>query len=184
MYAIAALPAFDPKSGELLTVVETPKGCRNKYAFNPELGLFELRRVLPRGMLFPYDFGFVPATTADDGDPLDVLLMLEDSAPQGCIVRVRAIGAIEARQREANGEWERNDRIIAVAAHDKLHADLKSVKELNPKILDEIEAFFRDYNEQEGKEFEPIKRAGPNGAMRLIEEARNRHKGSADKAAA
>jgi len=174
MKAIANLPAFDPKSGELLVVVETPKGSRNKYAFSPELGLFELRRVLPRGTLFPYDFGFVPGTRADDGDPLDVLLMLEDSAPQGCVVRVRAIGAIEARQREADGEWERNDRLIAVAVHDKLHADLKSVKELNRSVLDEIEAFFRDYNELDGKAFEPIKRGGPNSAARLIEEARNR----------
>ena len=68
--------------------------------------------------------------------------------------------------------------------HAKLHADLKSVKELNPRILDEIEAFFRDYNEQDGKEFEPIKRSGPNGAMRLIEEARNRRKGPEEKEAA
>ena len=76
MNAIAALPTFDPQSGELLSVVETPRGSRNKYAFDPALGLFELRRVLPRGMLFPFDFGFIPSTTAEDGDPLDVLLLL------------------------------------------------------------------------------------------------------------
>jgi inorganic pyrophosphatase len=181
MKAIADLPTFDFESGELLSVVETPKGSRNKYAFNPALGFFELRRVLPRGMLFPYDFGFIPATKADDGDPLDVLLMLEDSAPQGCVIRVRAIGAIEARQREAKGEWERNDRLIAVAVHAKLHADLKSVKELNPRILDEIEAFFRDYNEIDGKEFEPLKRAGPNGALSLIQEAQEKKKASEKK---
>ena len=174
MKTIADLPTFDLESGELLSVVETPKDSRNKYAFNPALGLFELRRVLPRGMLFPYDFGFIPATKADDGDPLDVLLMLEDSAPQGCLVRVRAIGAIEARQREAKGEWQRNDRLIAVAAHAKIHADLRSVKELDPRILDEIEAFFRDYNELDGKEFEPLKRSGPNRAMTLIQEAQEK----------
>lgn len=184
MKAIAGLPTFDPKSGELLSVVETPKGSRNKYAHNPALGLFELKRVLPRGMLFPYDFGFIPATKADDGDPLDVLLMLEDSAPQGCVIRIRAIGVIEARQREAKGGWERNDRVVAVAAHAKLHADLKSLKELNPRILDEIEAFFRDYNEIDGKEFEPVKRAGPNAAMGLIEEAGKRKQASDKKQAA
>ena len=178
MKAIAALPTFDPESGELLSVVETPKASRNKYAFNPSLGLFELRPVLPRGMLFPYDFGFIPATKADDGDPLDVLLMLEDSAPQGCVIRIRAIGAIEARQREAKGEWERNDSLIAIAVHAKLHADLRSVKELNPRILDEFEAFFRDYNEIDGKEFEPLKRCGPNAALNLIQEAQNRKKAS------
>ena len=184
MNAIANLPTFDPKSGDLFAVVETPKGSRNKYAFNPDLGLFEIRRSLPRGMMFPFDFGFVPDTKADDGDPLDVLLLIEDSAPQGCVVRVRAIGAIEARQREANGAWERNDRLVAVAVHAKVHADLKSLKELNPRFLDEIEAFFRDYNEMDGKEFEPLKRGGPNAAASLIEEARNKRKAPDKKAAA
>jgi inorganic pyrophosphatase len=177
MNAIADLPAFDPESGELLSVVETPKGSRNKFAFDPGLGLFELRRVLPRGMLFPYDFGFVPATKADDGDPLDVLLLLEDSAPQGCVIRVRAIGAIEARQREGKGAWKRNDRLLAVAVHAKLHADLRSAKDLNPRILDEIEAFFRDYNALDGKEFEPVKRCGPNRALSLIRQAQEKAAG-------
>ena len=69
MSAISKLPTFDAKSDELFVVIETPKGSRNKYAFNEDLGLFELRRVLPRGMLFPFDFGFIPATQADDGEP-------------------------------------------------------------------------------------------------------------------
>jgi inorganic pyrophosphatase len=171
MDGIASLPTFNPESGELLTVVETPKGSRNKYAFNPALGVFELRRVLPRGMLFPYDFGFVPATKADDGDPLDVLLLLDDSAPMGCVIRARAVGVIEARQREEKGDWVRNDRLVAVAVHAKLHSDLKSIKELNPRILDEIEAFFGEYNAMDGKVFEPLKRAGPNAAAELIEQA-------------
>lgn len=171
MDGVASLPTFDPESGELLTVVETPKGSRNKYAFNPALGVFELRRVLPRGMLFPYDFGFVPATKADDGDPLDVLLLLDDSAPMGCVIRARAVGVIEVRQREEKGDWVRNDRLVAVAVHAKLHSDLKSIKELNPRILDEIEAFFGEYNAMDGKVFEPLKRAGPNAAAELIEQA-------------
>jgi len=182
MGAIKRLPTFDPKSGELFVVIETPKGSRNKYAFNENLGLFELRRVLPRGMLFPFDFGFVPATEAEDGDPLDVLMLLEDSAPQGCLIRARAIGIIEARQREAKGDWERNDRLLAVAAQAKLHSDLRSLKELNPRVLDEIEAFFHEYNKMDGKEFEPIKRAGPNAAMDLVSKAEER-KRSGKKAA-
>ena len=173
--ALTELPTFDPKSADLLSVVETSKDSRNKYAFNFELGVFELRRVLPRGMQFPYDFGFVPSTKAEDGDPLDVLLLLEDTAPQGCVVRVRAVGVLEARQREPKGDWVRNDRLIAVAVHAKVHADLKSVKELNPRLLDEVEAFFRDYNLLDGKEFEPLKRAGPSTAATLIEQARKRN---------
>ena len=179
MRAISKLPTFDAKSGELFVVIETPKGSRNKYAFNEDLGLFELRRVLPRGMLFPFDFGFIPATQADDGDPLDVLMMLEDSAPQGCVIRARAIGVIEARQRDAKGDWERNDRLIAIAAQAKLHSDLRSIKELNPRVLDEIEAFFAEYNKMDGKEFEPLKRAGPNAATDLIRKAQERKKDAA-----
>jgi inorganic pyrophosphatase len=184
MSVIMKLPTFDPESGELLTVVETPKGSRNKYAFNASLGVFELRRVLPRGMLFPYDFGFVPATLADDGDPIDVLLLLDDTAPQGCVIRARAVGVIEARQREPKGDWLRNDRLVAVAVHAKLHADIKSIKDLNPRILDEVEAFFHDYNELDGKVFDALKRAGPNAAAALIEQARERKKASEKKHAA
>ena len=185
MNDIAKLPTFAPEGGELLTVVETPKGSRNKYAFNPALGVFELRRVLPRGMVFPFDFGFVPATVAQDGDPLDVLLLLDDTAPQGCVIRARAVGVIEARQREAKkGDWERNDRLIAVAIHAKLHADLKNLKDLNQRILDEVEAFFRDYNEMDGKSFEPLKRAGPNAAMTLIGDAQQKKAASGKKQAA
>jgi inorganic pyrophosphatase len=182
--AIVQLPTFDPNNGDLLAVVETPKDSRSKYALNFALGVFELRRVLPRGMRFPYDFGFVPSTKADDGHPLDVLLLLEDTAPQGCVIRVRAIGALEARQREPKGQWVRNNRLIAVAVHAKVHADLKSVKELNPRMLDEIEAFFHDYNMLEGKEFEPLKRAGPSTAATLIEQAQGKKKHSDKKRAA
>jgi len=174
--AIASLSTYDENSGDLLCVIETPKGSRNKYSFNEKLRVFELKKTLPRGMLFPYDFGFIPATAADDGDPLDALILLDEPAPMGCVVRVRAIGAIEARQREGKGEWMRNDRLIAVAVHAKLHADVESLKDIKPRLIDEIEAFFRDYNEQEGKDFEALKRSGPKAAARLIEEAQQRRK--------
>jgi inorganic pyrophosphatase len=168
----ASLPTFDPKEGDLLAVIETPKGSRNKYAYNADLQAFELKTVLPRGMVFPYDFGFVPSTRAADGDPLDVLLLLDDPAPTGCVIRIRVIGAIEAEQREKAGEWLRNDRLIAVATHAQLHGNVKSLKALNPKILDEIEAFFHQYNQLEGKEFRPLRRCGPRTAAKLIEQAR------------
>jgi len=115
-------------------------------------------------------FRFVPSTVAGDGDPLDVLLLLDDSAPMGCVVRARAVGVIEARQREPKGDWIRNDRLIAVAVHAKLHADLKNIKELNPRVLDE-EPSFATTTQMDGKEFEPLKRAGPDAAASLIHEA-------------
>lgn len=162
------LPSFDPESGDVLTVVETPKGSRNKYAYNSELDVFELRKVLPRGMIFPYDFGFIPSTRASDGDPLDVLLLLDESAPMGCVIRTRIVGAIEAEQSEDN-KWIENNRLIGVATHAQLHGNVQNLKDINPRVLDEIEAFFEDYNVMQGRRFRPIDRVGPKRAQKLIE---------------
>ena len=97
--------------------METPRGSRNKFAYNQGLEAFELRKLLPRGMIFPYDFGFIPSTKADDGDPVDILLLLEDSVPMGCVIRTRVIGAVEAEESENGKKWVRNDRLIGVATH-------------------------------------------------------------------
>jgi inorganic pyrophosphatase len=175
--AFAVLPTFEPESGDLLVVIETPKGSRNKYAFNRDLGAFELRKVLPRGMLFPYDFGFVPSTKGDDGDALDVLLLLDEPAPMGCVVRARAIGAIEAEQREDSKGWVRNDRLVAVATHAHLHGNAKSLKDVNPRVLDEIEAFFHQYNQMQQKEFRVLERCGPKKAKKLIDKGRRKFSG-------
>ena len=168
--ALSTLPSFDRESGDAFTVVETPKGSHNKYAFNEELEAFELRKVLPRGMGFPYNFGFIPSTRADDGDPLDILLLMDASAPSGCVVRTRVIGAIEAEESEDGKKWVRNSRLIGVATHAH-HANADSLKDLNPEVLDEIEGFFEQYNRLEGKQFRPIDRVGPKRAMLLITEA-------------
>jgi inorganic pyrophosphatase len=94
------LPVEDPETGDVLAVIETPRGSRNKYAFDLDLGTFRLKAVLPQDNVFPFDFGFIPSTKADDGDPLDVLVLLEDSVPRGSAISVRLIGAIEAEQKE------------------------------------------------------------------------------------
>jgi inorganic pyrophosphatase len=167
---LATLPAFDRNSGDAFTVVETPKGSHNKYAYSEELEAFELRKVLPRGMSFPYNFGFIPSTRADDGDPLDILLLMDASTPSGCVVRTRIIGAIEAEESEDGKKWVRNSRLIGVATHAH-HGNVEALKELNPEVLDEIEGFFEQYNRLEGKQFRPIDRVGPKRAMMLIKEA-------------
>jgi inorganic pyrophosphatase len=88
----AGLKAFDADNKQLLRVIiETPKGSRNKFAFNQEERIFELKKVLPAGMGFPYDFGFVPSTKADDGDPVDVLVLMDEPAFAGCILSCRPI---------------------------------------------------------------------------------------------
>jgi inorganic pyrophosphatase len=169
--SFATLPTFDRETGDVLAVIETPKGSRNKYGYNKQLGAFELRKVLPRGMLFPYDFGFIPSTRGEDGDPLDLLLLLDDPAPMACVIRVRVVGAIMAEQREKGDHWIRNDRLIGVATHAQLHGNVKTLKELNPRLLAEMEAFFQQYNRMQDRDFRPLDRCGPKAAARLIEAA-------------
>jgi inorganic pyrophosphatase len=74
---------FDAKTGTLRVVIETPKGSRNKYNYDPDCDCMELGTVLPEGMLFPYDFGFVPSTLGDDGDPLDILVLMDPPVVPG-----------------------------------------------------------------------------------------------------
>ncbi len=173
MKLLDKLKPFDRESGNLNVVIETPKGCRNKYAFDFDLKSYKLKSVLPQGTVFPFDFGSIPGTTAEDGDPLDVLLLMDEPAFTGCLVNARVLGVIEAEQTE-KGKTERNDRVVAVAAESHTHASLKSLLKLEPKLLDEIEHFFVSYNKARGKEFKPIGRKGPAAAMRLIEKHKKR----------
>src|ERR1700723_148386 len=108
------LSSLDAKDKEIIQVViETPKGSRNKYAFDPEQKIFQLMKVLPAGMAFPYDFGFIPSTLAEDGDPTDVLVLMDEPAFSGCLLKCRVVGVIEGVQGKKKKE-ERNDRIVAV----------------------------------------------------------------------
>lgn len=116
MYSVAKLPSFDADSGDLHVVIETPKGSRNKFAWDEEHELFEHAGVLPAGAIFPYDFGFIPQTGGEDGDALDVLVLMDEPAFTGCLVSARLLGVIEAEQTELDGKVERNDRLIAVAS--------------------------------------------------------------------
>jgi inorganic pyrophosphatase len=135
-------PIVDDEDDEIIKVViETPKGSRNKYAFDPDDRTFTLKEVLPAGMGFPYDFGFVPSTEADDGDPTDVLVLMDEPAFPGCVLKCRLIGVIEGEQ--GNGKkTERNDRIIAVELENHSWADVKHVDDLGKKFLKELEEFF------------------------------------------
>src|ERR1022692_1989775 len=82
---------FDQETGDLRIVVETPKGSRNKYKYDPACDCLELATALPEGMVFPYDFGFVPATIGQDGDPLDVLVLMDAPVAPGCVIRGRLL---------------------------------------------------------------------------------------------
>jgi len=162
------LKPLDSDDKQLLTVVvETPKGSRNKYAFDPEQKVFELKKVLPEGMSFPYDFGFVPSTQADDGDPLDVLVLMDEPAFPGCVLKCRPIGIIEGEQ-GGKKKSERNDRIIAVEHANHSFADIKTLDDLGKQFCRELEGFFVNYHKLSGKEYRVIGRKGPAAVRKLI----------------
>jgi inorganic pyrophosphatase len=156
------------KDGMLHVVIETPRGCQNKFDYDPKLQLFRLKKTLPMGTTFPFDFGFVPNTIAEDGDPLDVLVIMDQQAFPGCLVECRVVGIIEAIQQEKNKKKERNDRIVGVASCSVLYCDVKDIKDLNKNLATEIENFFIDYNKHEGKDFKPIKWAGKAEAIAMV----------------
>jgi inorganic pyrophosphatase len=151
-------------------IVETPRGSRNKYKFDNKTGRIKLSKVLPEGMVFPYDFGFFPATRAADGDPLDVLVLSDEPMFPGCQVDCRLIGVIKATQRE-KGKESANDRIVAVAAGSVLYASIEQLSDLEPGVLAQIEAFFSNYQKVRNIEFKVLGRAGPHSAQELVEQA-------------
>ena len=154
-------------------VIEAPAGSRNKLKWQASLGAMELHAVLPLGTAFPYDFGFIPSTQGQDGDPLDVLLFMDEPAPAGTVVPCRVLGVILARQKPASGgKAERNDRLLAVARNSHRYAHWKKMADVTPAVLDEVERFFVFYNAQKGVRFEPLGRAGAAEAKRLLEDGR------------
>jgi inorganic pyrophosphatase len=171
MRPLSELPTWDPETGDLTMVIETPQGSRNKYSYDPDTGAFDLGWVLPPGSSFPYDFGFIPSTIAEDGDALDVLVLLDVPVAVGCVVAGRVIGAIQAKQRAPGGKWIRNDRLLAVAKHAHLHQHIKSLDDLRPHMVEEIEEFFIDYNRMRERDFKPLEICGPKKSRKLIEKA-------------
>src|ERR1700735_437004 len=125
---------FHPKRFECRAIIETPKGRRNKFDYDPETNLFALGGLLPEGMMFPFDFGFIPATMGGDGDPLDVMVLMDEPAHVGCLVDIRIIGALEAKQTE-HGKTTRNDRLLAVSIHSYSHERVHSLDDLQPSML-------------------------------------------------
>jgi inorganic pyrophosphatase len=148
-------------------IIETPKGSRNKYAFNQEAKVFELKQVLPAGMNFPYDFGFLPSTLADDGDPTDVLVLMDEPAFPGCVLKCRVIGIIQGEQSNKK-KTERNDRIIAIEQDNHSYASIKHVDDMGKEFARELEDFFVNYHKLVGKTYKVLGLKGPKAALRCI----------------
>ena len=172
------LSEIDPFNGddELRIVIETPRGSRNKYSYDPRCDCMQLSTVLPEGMVFPYDFGFIPSTLGQDGDPLDILVLMDQPVVPGCVVRARLIGAIEGEQKEKGEGWMRNDRLIAVATHAQTHDSAKALSDLRPRLVKEIEEFFVTYNKLRERTFKAKDALGPKKAQKLIEAGMKRFK--------
>jgi inorganic pyrophosphatase len=176
MANLTSLPLqLDTKKAVCRAVIETPKGCRNKFDYDPDSGLFMLGGLLPEGMMFPFDFGFIPSTLGDDGDPLDVLVLMDAPAHVGCLIEVRIIGIITADQTE-DGKTESNDRLLGVAVHSYDHEGLESIDDVSKTLLDQLEAFFISYNKQRGKKFKVTGTGGPNKAMKFLKSGITAHK--------
>lgn len=155
-----AIPPFAPQYKSEIqephgvhVIVETPRGHRNKFAYNEHYGTLELSRTLKAGMMWPCDFGFIPQTLGEDGDALDVALLLDEPTFPGCLVRARLLGVIGFRK---NGE--ENDRLLACPAAKKGAGSnwdhIKDMRQISSRQIRELEAFLSDYNTFEGHHIE------------------------------
>jgi inorganic pyrophosphatase len=164
------VPPRDPKTGLVNVIVDTPSGSPNKYKFDEALGCFKLSRVLPAGHVFPYDFGSVPRTRAEDGDALDVLVLLAAPTFPGCLVTVRLIGVITAKQTE-KGRTIRNDRLVGVPETPVNKPAVRELADLDRHCIEQIEHFFVSYNAAHGRRFQPMGRLGAKKADEMLKKA-------------
>jgi inorganic pyrophosphatase len=167
---------LDRKTGVCRAVVETPKERRSKYDWDPEAKAFRLKALLPDGMSFPLDFGFIPSTLAQDGDPLDVMVIADEPLAVGAFLDVRLIGVIEAEETE-NGRKERNDRLLAVAAVSHLYAGVKTPADLPDSFIEHLNQFWIQKAKLEGKDFKVLGVREPTVAIDLVREASKAAKG-------
>jgi inorganic pyrophosphatase len=147
-------------------VIEIPKGSKNKYELDKETGLLRLDRVLYSAVYYPADYGFIPRSYCDDGDPLDVLVLSQEPVYPLTIVEARAIGVM--RMRDEKGI---DDKIVAVSVHDPAFADYTDKNQLPTHVLREVRRFFEDYKVLEQKQVIVEDMLGPAEAIRVIAES-------------
>lgn len=163
-------PPFTKDSKGIHVIIETPKGSHCKYAFDPETELFMLKKTLPAGTAFPLDFGFIPGTKADDGDPVDVLVITDYSLAVGCLVECRVIGVIQAVQQDKGKEPERNDRIVAIPLVSHDFETIQTIEYLGEDRLNDLTHFFEYYRAMSGSTFTPLGNRSANQAIRWIKQ--------------
>ncbi len=161
------LPTWADKE-HVYAVIETPRGSSCKLDFDPELKVFTLAKPLMAGLTYPYDWGFIPSTEAEDGDPLDVLVIHDSHTYPGVVLRCKPIGVLELKQKKKGKDDERNDRIFAVPDRAPFEGDLQDVRHLPSRAVAELEQFFEATDALEDKKLEFIGWRGPAEAVKLI----------------
>jgi inorganic pyrophosphatase len=167
---LTSLPARD-SDGNLNVVVESPRGARVKLKYEPAPGIFKFSRPLVLGIAYPYDWGFVPSTRAEDGDPLDAMIYHDVATFPGVVVPCKAIGVVKLVQKEPKKPKTRNDRLIVVPAGEKRWDDAMKLEE---RVREELEEFFRIVVLMTAKKVDIEGWAGPKLAARLVAKATKR----------
>jgi inorganic pyrophosphatase len=163
------LPTFT-KDGDIYVVVETPRGSRAKFAYDPKLKAFTLTKSLLTGLTYPHDWGFVPSTKADDGDPMDMMLIHDAATFPGLVITCRVIGILQIEQK-SDGKTERNDRLFAVPRRSHSEQDLRDVRELSKPVQQELEKFFIATDELEDKKLNILGWKGPKAGLQALKDA-------------
>jgi inorganic pyrophosphatase len=172
MDAIVQLSPFDD-DGALRVVVESPAGAAVKLKYDPELRLMTLKRPLPLGLRYPCDWGFVPGTKAEDGDPVDAMIVWDASSWPGVLVVCRPIGVIEVEQDDPDRKTRvRNDRMLVLPVADHRDESVRHYRDLPERRRAELEAFLLASVQFERKNVEIIGHAGPDAALALIDRCR------------
>ena len=152
--------------GPIEVTVEIPSGSRNKYEYDHEMRRFVLDRVLYSSVHYPCDYGFIEGSLADDGDPLDVLVVISEPTFPGCIVRARPVGVLDMKDEKGH-----DYKVLAVAHDDPRWDETGTLEDLSPHRLREIENFFDIYKELEGRKTEVSGWLGTGEAWRIIDSA-------------
>jgi len=166
----AADTAAERERGWVEAVVEIPRGSRNKYEYDHERGVFRLDRVLYSSVHYPTDYGFIPDTLSGDGDPLDILIIVEEPTFPGCHLRARPIGTLTMIDEKGEDE-----KILAVPVDDPRFSDMRDLPDLHDHWPREIATFFRTYKELQGVQTDVRDWSNVDEAWRIIAEARARY---------
>lgn len=159
------------EEGIVNAIIETPKGSRNKYIIDKANGLFKLKKVLPEGMVFPNDFGFIPHTLAPDKDEIDIMVLNETPTFCGCLVEARIIGMFELKEDTSLFKSSRkNNRILGVPYKSQTYQHIQNIDDLDKKLVEELTLFFITYPKAQGKSVKISETSGVQKAIQYIAE--------------